>query len=482
MALYLYNTRAREKQKFEPVDPGRVRMYVCGPTVYDRAHIGNARPVIVFDVLYRLLRRLYGENNVTYVRNITDVDDKINAASKESGEPIESLTARTTRMFHEDMAALGALPPDFEPRATDHVAEMVAMTETLLGQGHAYEADGHVLFHVPSMPGYGGLSHRSLEEMIAGARVEVAPYKKHPADFVLWKPSSDDLPGWDSPWGRGRPGWHLECSVMSEKYLGVPFDIHGGGQDLIFPHHENERAQSLCAHGIEIFANYWVHNGFVNMGEKMSKSLGNIVTVEDVLKSVNGKGEVARLMMLSTHYRKPLDWTALGVRDAKKKLDHWYKALLLAKEAQIELLPAQQAPVQVLGALEDDLNTPLAISYLDEIAGNLHTANSMDRTQQQQRESSKLLAGGILLGLLQHDPEEWFHRIETPAAQLRIEGYPPVIANRPSEEWINQRKTEREMARAARDFAAADRIRDELLAMGIILEDKPDGTSRWKWA
>ncbi|MFQ5959709.1 MAG: cysteine--tRNA ligase, partial [Alphaproteobacteria bacterium] len=299
MALVLYNTFARRKQTFEPLNAGKVRMYVCGPTVYDRAHIGNARPVIVFDVLCRLLKRLYGEGNVTYVRNITDVDDKINAASKETGEPIEALTKRTTEMFHADMAALGALAPDHEPRATQHVDGMIAMTETLIARDHAYEADGHVLFHVPSMPGYGGLSRRSQKEMVAGARVEVAPYKKHPGDFVLWKPSTPDLPGWDSPWGRGRPGWHLECSVMSEKYLGVPLDIHGGGQDLIFPHHENERAQSLCAHdGLKHFAKYWVHNGFVIVeGQKMSKSLGNILTVRELLDAGH-RGETIRLMML----------------------------------------------------------------------------------------------------------------------------------------------------------------------------------------
>ena len=264
VSLVLYDTKARAKREFVPIDPERVGMYVCGPTVYDRAHIGNARPVIVFDVLYRLLRRIYGDGNVTYVRNITDVDDKIIAAAQNSGRSISDITASTTQVFQDDMVALGALPPDHEPRATDHIEGMVAMAETLIARGHAYEAEGHVLFHVPSMKDYGALSRRSLKDMIAGARVEVAPYKKSPADFVLWKPSTDDQPGWDSPWGRGRPGWHLECSVMSEKYLGVPVDIHGGGQDLIFPHHENERAQSLCAHdGLETFANYWMHNGFV---------------------------------------------------------------------------------------------------------------------------------------------------------------------------------------------------------------------------
>ena len=485
VSLVLYDTKARAKREFVPIDPERVGMYVCGPTVYDRAHIGNARPVIVFDVLDRLLRRIYGDGNVTYVRNITDVDDKIIAAAQNSGRSISDITASTTQVFQDDMVALGALPPDHEPRATDHIEGMVAMAETLIARGHAYEAEGHVLFHVPSMKDYGALSRRSLKDMIAGARVEVAPYKKSPADFVLWKPSTDDQPGWDSPWGRGRPGWHLECSVMSEKYLGVPVDIHGGGQDLIFPHHENERAQSLCAHdGLETFANYWMHNGFVVVeGEKMSKSLGNFRNVDEVLADIGrDRGEVARLLMLGTHYRKPLDWTAAGVREAKEKLDYWYKALLLAKEAKVELLPANQAPIQVQGALEDDLNTPLAISYLDEIVSNLNTANMINRTHQQQRESGALLSAGKLLGLLQHDPEEWFYRIEIPTAQLHINGYPSDVIIRPSEEWIIERTTEREVARTARDFSTADRIRDELSAKGVVLEDKSDGSTRWMWA
>ncbi len=462
MALVLYNTRARRKQTFEPIRPGKVGMYVCGPTVYDRAHIGNARPVIVFDVLYRLLRRLYGEGNVTYVRNITDVDDKINAASQESGEPIEALTRRTTELFHRDMAALGTLPPDHEPRATWHIDGMIEMTETLIARGHAYEADGHVLFDVPSMPGYGGLSRRSLDEMIAGARVEVAPYKKNPADFVLWKPSTPDIPGWDSPWGRGRPGWHLECSVMSEKYLGVPIDIHGGGQDLIFPHHENERAQSLCAHdGLVNFANYWVHNGFVNMGEKMSKSLGNILTVEGVLKSVNGKGEVARLMMLSTHYRKPLDWTAAGLAEAKGSADRLYTAL--QGLAGVEVAGGDTVPDTVMKALLDDLNTPRALSEFLALA---HAANKARDEDERARLKGALLAAGDILGLLQHNPEAWFKGDEEPPDTGRIE------------KLIGKRNA----ARAARDFAAADRIRDELAAAGIVLEDRPGGKTDWKRA
>ena len=462
MALVLYNTRARRKQTFEPIRPGKVGMYVCGPTVYDRAHIGNARPVIVFDVLYRLLRRLYGEGNVTYVRNITDVDDKINAASQESGEPIEALTRRTTELFHRDMAALGTLPPDHEPRATEHIEGMIAMAARLIERGHSYQAEGHVLFHVPSMEGYGALSRRSQKELIAGARVEVAPYKKYPADFVLWKPSTPDLPGWDSPWGRGRPGWHLECSVMSEKYLGVPIDIHGGGQDLIFPHHENERAQSLCAHdGLVNFANYWVHNGFVNMGEKMSKSLGNILTVEGVLKSVNGKGEVARLMMLSTHYRKPLDWTAAGLAEAKGSADRLYTAL--RGLAGVEAAGGDTVPDTVMKALLDDLNTPRALSEFLALA---HAANKARDEDERARLKGALLAAGDIFGLLQHHPEAWFKGDEEPTDAGRIE------------ELIGKRNA----ARAARDFAAADRIRDELAVAGIVLEDRPGGKTDWRRA
>jgi cysteinyl-tRNA synthetase len=322
--LKLYNTLTRQKEEFVPLDPTHVRMYVCGPTVYDFAHIGNARPVVVFDVLYRLLKRLYPR--VTYVRNITDVDDKIMAAAKETGEPIDGITGKFTRHYHADMAALGALPPDVEPCATGHIAEMIALVERLIARGHAYAADGHVLFSVPSMPDYGQLSRMSRDELVAGARVEVAPYKSDPADFVLWKPSAPDQPGWPSPWGRGRPGWHLECSAMSEKHLGVPFDIHGGGLDLVFPHHENEIAQSRCAHGLPAFAHYWMHNGYLTVnGEKMSKSLGNFRTVHDLLDRVSG--EVIRLTLLSAHYRQPLDFSDAALDQARAALDRWYGAL-----------------------------------------------------------------------------------------------------------------------------------------------------------
>ncbi|MCG8357599.1 MAG: cysteine--tRNA ligase, partial [Kiloniellales bacterium] len=352
MTLQLYNTLARAKQRFEPLDSSNVRMYVCGPTVYDFAHIGNARPVVVFDVLFRLLRHLYGEERVTYARNITDVEDKIIKAAQENGEPIDTLTARTTEAFHRDMAALGALEPSVEPRATQTIPEMIAIIERLIGRGHAYAAEGHVLFSVPSMADYGRLSGRDREEMIAGARVEVAPYKRDPADFVLWKPSTAEQPGWDGPWGRGRPGWHIECSAMSAKHLGETFDIHGGGQDLIFPHHENEIAQSLCGTDGE-FAKLWMHNGYVIVnGEKMSKSLGNFFTVRQLLDE-GWPGEALRLTLLSAHYRQPLDFTREKVAEAKAQLDRLYGALRHAPDGEDD----RDAPSALVSALEDDLNT-----------------------------------------------------------------------------------------------------------------------------
>src|SRR5271155_1613364 len=320
MSLALYNTLTRRKEPFEPLDPEQVRLYVCGPTVYDRAHIGNGRAIVVFDVLYRLLRDICGRDHVIYVRNITDVEDKINAAARANNEPIAALTARTTAAFHEDMAALGALPPDIEPRATEYIPQMIAMIERLIASGHAYAAEGHVLFSVTSDPDYGQLSGRSRDDMIAGARVEVAPYKRDPADFVLWKPSGPELPGWDSPWGRGRPGWHIECSAMAERHLGETIDIHGGGNDLVFPHHENEVAQSTCAHDGRIFARYWLHNGMLTVdGEKMSKSLGNFFTIRDVL--ARAPGEAIRFYLLGTHYRQPLDWTREGLDNARQTVD-----------------------------------------------------------------------------------------------------------------------------------------------------------------
>jgi cysteinyl-tRNA synthetase len=359
VALTLYNTLTRRKEPFQPIDPGNVRMYVCGPTVYDYAHIGNARPVIVFDVLFRLLRYIYGERHVTYARNITDVDDKINARAAQEGTSIRELTERTAKQFHEDIAVLGVLEPTVEPRATEHIPEMVRLCETLIANGNAYVAQDHVLFDVNSMPDYGRLANRSLEEMEAGARVDVAPYKKGPMDFVLWKPSKPSEPAWPSPAGiaaPGRPGWHIECSAMAEKHLGQVFDIHGGGIDLVFPHHENELAQSRCAHGTPVMANIWMHNGFLQVeGEKMSKSLGNFVTINELLK--DWPGEAMRFAMLATHYRQPTNWTEKGLEDARRTLDHWY-------ELTADVPSGSPLCADVLQALEDDLNTPQAIAAL----------------------------------------------------------------------------------------------------------------------
>ncbi|MBL6946897.1 MAG: cysteine--tRNA ligase [Rhodospirillales bacterium] len=459
MTLHLYNTLSRTKEEFKPLKQDRVGLYVCGPTVYDFAHIGNARPVVVFDVLYRLLKRLYP--SITYVRNITDVDDKIIAAAKNSGESIEAITARTTQAFHEDMAEMGALEPDIEPRATAHIIEMIAMIEILIEAGHAYENDGHVLFNVPSMADYGKLARLARRELIEGARVEVADYKKDAADFVLWKPSIDDQPGWESPWGRGRPGWHIECSAMSKKYLGETFDIHGGGQDLIFPHHENEIAQSRCAHDSEIMAKVFMHNGYLMVeGEKMSKSLGNFFTVRELLD--DHPGEALRLTLLQTHYRQPLNWTADGVRQAKETLDRCYTALRHA--ADVDAAPAE-VPVAVIDALADDLNTPLAISHVHELVGVLNkAADPVSRAEAKGR----LLACGELLGLLGQDSESWFK-------------WHPPAADSFDEAEIDGLIVARAEARKAKDFARSDQIRDDLAAKGVVLEDGPDGTT-WRRA
>jgi cysteinyl-tRNA synthetase len=459
VTLRIYDTLSRAKVDFEPLDPTHVRFYVCGPTVYDSAHIGNARPVVAFDVLARLLRRLYPK--VTYVRNITDVDDKINARAAESGEDIRTLTERTVTQFHADMAALNTAAPDVEPRATDHIAEMIAMIEALIAKGNAYEADGHVMFDVPSMPDYGKLSRHSRDELVAGARVEVAPYKRDAADFVLWKPSTPDLPGWDSPWGRGRPGWHIECSAMSEKYLGTEFDIHGGGQDLIFPHHENELAQSRCAHPEAIFAKYWMHNGYLMAeGEKMSKSQGNFYTVHELLEEF--PGEVIRLALLQTHYRQPLDFTKEGLAQAKATLDRFYLALR-DNVGVVERTKFKKAP-DVQTALEDDLNTPLALSYLHEALGAL---NKAETTGEKAAAKGHLLAGADLLGLLQQDTEAWLRGGAGTSGMDDAE--------------IDRLVAARFQARANKDFAEADRIRDELVAAGILLEDGPEGTA-WRRA
>ncbi len=453
MSLQIHNTASRRKEPFEPIDPANVRVYVCGPTVYDFVHIGNGRAVVVFDVLFRLLRHLFPK--VTYVRNITDVDDKINARAKETGEDIRVLTGRTTDQFHADMAALCNLEPDIEPRATDHIAEMIDIISTLIDGDYAYAADGHVLFHVPAMPGYGRLSGHSRDELIAGARVEVAPYKKDPADFVLWKPSSPDLPGWDSPWGRGRPGWHIECSAMSMKYLGKDFDIHGGGRDLIFPHHENEIAQSRCANPDTHFAKYWMHNGYLMAeGEKMSKSLGNFYTINELLQEF--PGEAIRLTLLQTHYRQQQDFVKDNLRQAKATLDRFYGAL--RNVADIE--PVDSPADAVVAALSDDLNTPAALAALH---ASLSALNRAKDAGEKGLRKGELLAGGALLGLLQQDPESWFQGSDGGSGALDDAAIDALIVRRAE-------------ARKARDFAESDRIRDELAENGIILEDTPDGT------
>ncbi len=447
--LYLHNTLTRRRERFEPLDPSHVRMYVCGPTVYDLAHIGNARPVVVFNVLARLLRRLYPPPGarVTYVRNITDVEDKINRRALETGESIAAITARTTADFHADMASLGALSPDEEPRATAHTGEMIAIIERLIASGHAYVAEGHVLFSVPSFPEYGRFSGHSPDELLAGARIDVAPYKRDPGDFVLWKPSPPELPGWESPWGRGRPGWHIECSAMAWRYLGDTFDIHGGGTDLIFPHHENEIAQSLCAFPGSHFARYWVHNGMLIVnGEKMSKSLGNFFTVREVL--AKAPGEAIRLLLLRTHYRGLLDFNDSALAEARREMDRFYRAL----ERFPGVSPAEAVPAPVLEALCDDLNTPLAIAELHELA---NAAIAGDRTA-----AAELRAAGAVLGLLQADPAEWFR------------GGADIAA-------VEAAIAERLAARRARDFARADAIRAGLAKRGIVLEDGPGGTT-WR--
>ncbi|MFC1672609.1 cysteine--tRNA ligase [Pseudomonadota bacterium] len=459
MTIKFYNTLSNTKEEFVPIDKDRVRMYVCGPTVYDFAHIGNARPVVVFDVLYRLLHEAYGEDCVTYVRNITDVDDKIINRAAESGESIGDITKRTEQAFLDDMAALGTLLPDHQPRATEHIPGMQTMIGKLIAAGHAYEAEGHVLFDVPSYREYGELSGRNRDEMVAGARVEVAPYKKDPADFVLWKPSSDDQPGWESPWGRGRPGWHIECSVMSEKHLGPTFDIHGGGQDLIFPHHENEIAQSTCAHGGSKFVNYWLHNGYLMAeGEKMSKSLGNFYTVHDLLDEF--PGEAIRLTLLKTHYRQPLDFRKSGIGEAKKELDEFYLALRNAADVKADV--PDHPPKEVLDALGDDLNTPKAIAYLFELKTRLNTAADAG---EKARVKGELLLAGDILGLLGKKPEDW----------LRGEGDADGLSDADIDALIEQRT----QARADKDFATSDRIRDELAEQGVILEDGA-GTTAWR--
>ena len=453
MTLQLYNTLSRSKQTFEPLDRDRVTMYACGPTVYNYAHIGNARPAVIFDLLYRLLQIEYP--NVVYARNITDVDDKINAAAAEQGIEIGVITRRFTEAYHADMAALGVGRPTIEPRATEHIAEIVAMIERLIAAGHAYEAERHVLFDVDTFESYGRLSGRDRREMIAGARVEVAPYKRNPGDFVLWKPSDENQPGWDSPWGRGRPGWHIECSAMSAAHLGEVIDIHAGGQDLVFPHHENEIAQSRCAHGTNLFARYWLHNGFVTVEKrKMSKSLGNTLVVHELLR--HWPGEAMRYLLLSAHYRQPLDWSESALRQAVTTLDRLYRAL---EDHAME--QATEPAATVVEALEDDLNTPAALAALNALARELGQCEDAARHA---RLAGELRASGKLLGLLQQ-PAQWTEQRQSDA------GLDP--------DHIDRLVAQRTEARQQRDFAEADRLRDELDVMGVELEDSPDGT-RWR--
>ncbi|MDX1513144.1 MAG: cysteine--tRNA ligase [Gammaproteobacteria bacterium] len=457
MTIRLYNSLSQRKESFEPLDPERVTMYVCGPTVYNHPHIGNARPPVVFDLLFRVLKRRY--ENVVYARNITDLDDKINKAAKEAGVPIDVITGRFTRIYHEDMAALGVGKPTIEPRATEHIPEMIAMIEALIEKGHAYAADGHVLFHVPSFAEYGRLSRRDRREMIAGARVEVAPYKKDPMDFVLWKPSTDDLPGWDSPWGRGRPGWHLECSTMIETHLGRTIDIHAGGNDLKFPHHENEIAQGTCAHDGETFARYWLHNGLINVErEKMSKSIGNVLLVRDLLDEA--PGEAIRMALISGHYRKPLDWTGETLPGAIRELDRLYGTLRDVADLEVDD-DLDDPPADVVDALDDDLNTPVAKARIFEIVRALNSASD---TAEKKRLKRDLVAACRLLGIGRENPEAWFSRRAGSESEV---------------EAINELVARRNRARLDRDFATADRIRDQLESRGIVLEDGPDGT-RWR--
>jgi len=466
MELKLYDTLTREKRPFRPLDPARVRMYVCGPTVYDFAHIGNARPVIVFDVLFRLLRHLYGADHVTYVRNITDVDDKIIARAAEEypglplNEAIRRLTETTDRQFHEDVAALGCLPPTVEPRATAHIEEMKTLIERLVAQGYAYVAEEHVLFSVPSMPDYGKLSKRSLDELIAGARVEVAPYKRDPRDFVLWKPSKAGEPAWPSPCGiatPGRPGWHIECSAMAWKHLGETFDIHGGGIDLVFPHHENEIAQTRCAFHAPLMANVWMHNGFLQVeGAKMAKSEGNFVTIRELL--ADWPGEVLRLNMLRTHYRQPIDWTMAGILESQKVLDHWYD---IVDDTPMPI--GVDADDEVVDSLCDDLNTPGALTRLHALAGEIRSCAS---GLHQLELKNKLKASAGFLGVLEVTKGE---ALETHPHRRVVDA-----------DKVNALIDARNAARMAKSFKEADRIRDELKAMGVELEDHKDGTTTWK--
>ena len=456
MTIQFHDTRQGRKVPFEPLVEGEVTMYLCGPTVYNYAHIGNARPAVVFDLLARVLRRRY---KLRFARNFTDVDDKINAASIETGKPIDEITEKYMRIYNEDMGALGVLPPDVEPRATQHIPEMIEMIGQLIDKGFAYESGGHVLFDVAAYEDYGALSRRSLREMIAGARVEVADYKKNPQDFVLWKPSTPELPGWDSPWGRGRPGWHIECSAMAARHLGETIDIHAGGQDLVFPHHENELAQSRCAHDGADFARYWLHNGFLSIDhEKMSKSLGNVLLVHNLIETI--PGEVIRLALLSAHYRQPLDWSDAAVEEARGKLDRLYGAVR-GVDVSAAARSAAEPLESVVAALENDLNTPEAMA---EFFGLARALNKAGDAAEAEHLAAQMYATGDLLGLLQSDPEDWFAG--------HVEGDL-------SADEINEIIEKRNEARANKDFAAADAYRDQLAESGIQIEDGPGGTT-WR--
>jgi len=459
-ALKLHNSLSGNKETFEPINPDHVRIYACGPTVYNYAHIGNARMAVVFDVLANVLRTIYPK--VTYVSNITDVDDKIITASRETGEEIDAITKKYADIYNADMASLGVKAPDIQPRATDHITQMIAIIEELIKKDHAYAADGHVLFNVPSFPKYGGLSGRSRDEQIAGARVEVASYKKDPADFVLWKPSNGDEPGWDSPWGKGRPGWHIECSAMAQEHLGLPFDIHGGGADLKFPHHENEIAQSCCAHGdkedLSSFSKYWVHNGFVTVeGEKMSKSLGNVTLAHDLIKE--HAGETLRLTLLSAHYRQPLDWTAERIQQNKKALQKFYAPLTSMETIKIEK-PLVYEPI--LDALCDDLNTPKAISEMHELAKIANKPGYDEKTKKKLK--AHLLWAGNILGILQQDPLKGF--------STGINNTQPIAELHKFEKMLQQR----DAAKLQKDYNTADKIRDALKKEGFKIIDTPDGS------
>lgn len=454
--MKLYNTETKAKTEFIPLDPHNVTVYVCGPTVWNHAHIGNYRPPVIFDVLVRVLRAQF--SSVTYARNITDIDDKINKAAAEEGVDISVISERYTDFYHQGLEALGVLPTDVEPKVTDHVGEIHQKIQTLIDRGHAYEADGHVLFDVPSFKGYGELSKRDPEELLAGARIDIASYKKNEGDFVLWKPSDDDQPGWDSPWGRGRPGWHIECTAMAATHLGDTIDIHGGGHDLVFPHHENERAQSTCAHGTK-FVNYWMHNGFVNVNkEKMSKSIGNVLLVRDLLEQASG--EAIRYVLLSAHYRAPLDWTDDALLQANNSLDRFYGALRKMSHITVPSDIGDQKPKAFVEAMLDDLNVPKAMAELFALTKQ---ANSSDLDEELVKIKAGLLQSGEWLGLFQQDPEAWFSGSSDDV----------------NAQEINALIAERSQAKADKNWARADEIRDLLADKKVVVEDSASGTT-WR--